>query len=92
MSKFNLLSLGLIVGGIVVAIFQAISSMMTEGEITWEPQTPVTVLGPENFEWIDGISVSFVQGIFNTLVNTQIFILMIAVGLFLVVLGMFLNR
>ncbi|MCG6893029.1 MAG: hypothetical protein LJE65_05435 [Desulfobacteraceae bacterium] len=88
MSKFNMLALVCFVGGAVAVVFQAISSMMTVGTITWEPKTLVTLLGDDRFQWVNDISITFFYHIAHFLVNLQVFLLAFILGAIFLVLGM----
>lgn len=88
MSKLNMLAVVCTLGGILLVLFEGISSMMTAGEIVWESHTLMSLFGENAFTWIDGISVSAVQNIANILVNMQLFILLIGLGIILFIAGM----
>ncbi len=88
MSKFNLAGLIFLVGGAVMVIFQAVASMKTAGDITWEPQSLVTLFGEDAFLWIDDVSVVFVQDLAITAINQQVFILLFGLGAICLIIGM----
>lgn len=88
MSKLNMIALVCIVGGAVAVVFQAVSSMMTVGEITWEKKTLVTFFGDDRFQWVNDISVTILYNIVHFLVNMQIFLLMFLLGAIFLILGM----
>lgn len=88
MSKYTLLSLAFIVGGIVLAIFQAVHSMMAVGEIVWEGQTLYS-LYEKHLTWMEDISSDFVYNILDRIVHTELFVLMIALGVIMIIVGMF---
>lgn len=92
MSKLNLMFLACTLGGIVLLIFQSISSMMTTGDIVWKSKTLVSTFGEENFTWIDTISVAFVQNLADTVVNMQLYILLLILGAVFFVLGMIFKK
>ena len=92
MSRFNLLGIIFTLGGIVMVIFQSISAMMTSGEIVWKSKTLISTFGEDAFTWIDGISISVLQNLANTLVNTQIYILLIGLGVIFFIAGMILKK
>ena len=91
MSKYNMLCFGFILGGIVLAIFRAVQSMMSVGEIVWESQTLFS-LYEDHLTWMDNISSDFIYNILDKIVNAELFILMIAVGLIMLLIGMFINK
>ncbi|MFC1515853.1 hypothetical protein ACFL7E_03740 [Thermodesulfobacteriota bacterium] len=87
MSKINILGGVLcLVGGLFV-LFQAISSMMTAGEIVWENWTILDLVDEEYLTWIDGISYSFVQNILNRFIETPIFIMFLTLGILCLITG-----
>ncbi len=88
MGKFEWLGVLSFLGGIVLAMFQGISSMMTVGEITWEGKTLISVFGQDSFTWIDGIGVNFLKNLATTVANMQVFILLIGLGVFFFIVGM----
>jgi hypothetical protein len=92
MSKLNLLTLFCFLGGAVVLVFQAVSSMMTTGVITWETRSLVTHFGPERFAWVEEIPVSFLQGFAEWVVTMQVFQLLFILGAVFLVLGMILRK
>jgi len=92
MSKFNLLFIVCTLGGIVLLIFQSISSMMTTEKIVWKSKSLMSTFGEEAFTWIDDISVSALQNLANILVNMQLYILLIGLGAIFFVAGMILKK
>jgi hypothetical protein len=92
MSKLNLLTLACFLGGAVVLVFQAVSSMMTTGVITWETQSLVSHFGPERFTWVEELPLSFLQSFAGWVVHMQIFQLLFLLGALFLVLGMIFRK
>jgi len=65
MSKFTIIGGLLCLGGLLMIIFQAVSSMMTVGEIAWQSLSIVDIVNAEYLKWIDGISWHSIQKIGN---------------------------
>jgi len=63
MSKFTIIGGLLCLGGLLMIIFQAVSSMMTVGEIAWQSLSIVDIVNAEYLKWIDGISWHSIQKI-----------------------------
>ncbi len=92
MNKFTLLGLiFLVLGGCIVG-FQAISSMMTAGDIGWKTMTLVEATGPETLEWVNGISMQLVQKGLRYLVTMPLYILSFAIGGLLLIIGGFISK
>ena len=87
MSKLNWLGIFSVGGGLILLIFQSISSMMTTGEIVWKSKTLLTTFGEDAFHWVSGISWGFAQSLATSLVNTQLYILLIALGVLFFIAG-----
>ncbi len=92
MNKFTLLGLILLVLGGCILGFQAISSMMTAGDITWKALNLVEVTGPETLEWVNGISVQLVQKGLKYIVTMPLYLLSIAAGVLLLIIGGFISK
>ena len=92
MSKLNILFLVCTLGGIVLVIFQSISSMMTTGDIVWKSKTLVSTFGEDTFTWIDDISMASLQNLADTVVNMQLWIVLLILGGIFFVLGMIFKK
>ena len=91
MSKINWLGILFFLGGIVLVIFQSVSSMMTtdaEEVITWKGLSLTSLFGEDAFGWIEGLSWATGQNLADTVVNMQLWILMVGVGILLLIAGM----
>jgi hypothetical protein len=87
MNKFTLLGLiCLVLGGLILG-FQAISSMMTAGDITWKTLNLVEATGPETLQWVNGISMQLVQKGLRYLVMMPLYLLSFAVGVLMLIIG-----
>jgi hypothetical protein len=88
MSKLNLLFISCTLGGIVLVLFQSISSMMTTGDIVWKSKSLTSIFGEEAFTWIENISISVLQNFTEMIVTMQLYILLLALGGIFFILGM----
>ena len=87
MNRFTLLGLILLVVGGCILGFQAISSMMTAGEITWETLSLADATGPETLKWVNGISIQLVQKALNYIVTMPLYMLSFALGILMLIIG-----
>ncbi len=92
MNKFTLLGLIFLVLGGCILGFQAISSMMTAGDIQWKTMTLVQVTGPETLEWVNGISIQLAKKGLHYIVTMPLYLLSIAVGVLLLIIGGFISK
>ena len=92
MNRFTLLGLILLVVGGCILGFQAISSMMTAGEITWETLSLADATGPETLKWVNGISIQLVQKALNYLVTMPLYMLSFALGVLMLIIGGFISK
>ena len=92
MNKFTLLGLILLgLGGCILG-FQAISSMMTPGEITWETLNLVDVTGQKTLDWVNGISMQLAQKGLHYVVTMPLYMLSFAVGVLFLIVGGFMSK
>ncbi|MBI9083230.1 MAG: hypothetical protein JEZ11_06490 [Desulfobacterales bacterium] len=87
MSKINLAGLLFCAAGVVMAIFQAIESMMTAGEIQWKQIALVDMFDPEQFVWIDNLSSAFLRNALDTFVSWPAFGILIGIGVIFLIIG-----
>ena len=80
MSKLNLLGIVLCLAGLVMVLFQAVSSMMTAGEIVWKSLSIVDIVSAEYLEWIDNISWHYIRMALEYIASAPIYILLLCVG------------
>ena len=92
MNKFTLLGLIFLVLGGCILGFQAISSMMTAGDITWKTLTLVKATSPATLEWVNGISMQLVQKGLRYIVTMPLYLLSFAVGVVLLIIGGFFSK
>lgn len=92
MNRFTLLGLILLVAGGCILGFQAISSMMTAGEITWETLSLADATGPETLKWVNGISIQMVQKALNYVVTMPLYMLSFALGVLMLIIGGFISK
>ena len=92
MNKFTLIGLILVVVGGCILGFQAISSMMTAGDIKWKTLTLVGATSPEVLEWVNGISMQMVQGGLRYIVTMPLYLLTFALGGIMLIIGGFISK
>ncbi len=92
MNKFTLLGLIFLVLGGCILGFQAISSMMTAGDISWKTLTLAGATGPETLKWVNGISMQLAQKGLHYIVTMPLYLLSIAVGVLLIIIGGFFSK
>ncbi len=92
MNKFTLIGLILLVLGGCIVGFQAISSMMTAGDVTWKTLTLVDATSPATLEWVDGISTQLVQKGLHYIVTMPLYLLSIAAGVLSLIIGAFFSK
>ncbi len=92
MNKFTLLGLIFLVMGGCILGFQAISSMMTAGDIAWKSLNLVEATSPATLEWVNGISMQLAQKGLHYIVTMPLYLLSIAVGVLLLIIGGFFSK
>ena len=92
MNKYTLIGLILLVVGGCIVGFQAISSMMTTGEITWKTLSLADATGPETLKWVNGISMQLVQKALYYVVTMPLFMLSFALGVLMLIIGGFISK
>ena len=80
MSKFNIIGGLLCLAGLVMVLFQAVSSMMAPGEVVWKSLSIVDIVNVEYLQWIDGISWHSIQNILKYIASMPLYILLLCVG------------
>lgn len=92
MNKFTLLGLIFLgLGGCILG-FQAISSMMTAGEVVWKSLNLVDVAGPETLKWVNGMSMQLVQKGLKYIVTMPLYMLSFALGVLMLIAGGFMSK
>ena len=99
MSKLTIAGLvSLLASGIILG-FQTISSLMdpsatsiAKGKTVWKSLTLADSIGPEYFEWIDSITWTSIQSIANYIVDMQLYLLLLCIGILCFVINAFTSR
>lgn len=86
MLKIKWLGLISLLGGLVLVGFQAIASIMKEGEIFFN-HTLVSVFGHEFFDWIETFPVAALRSPLDSLTEAPLYILLICLGVLLLVIN-----
>jgi len=92
MNTFTLIGLILLLLGGCILGFQAISSMMTAGEITWKTMNLVDVTSPQTLEWVNGISIQLIQKGLKYIVTMPLYLLSFATGVVMLIIGGFVSK
>jgi hypothetical protein len=87
MSKYYVLGGLSCLSGLVLMLYQAVSSLMTVEEIVWKHFTIMDLLEPEQIEWINGISINFISSIMKYVVSAPLSYLLLGVGVLLFIIG-----
>ena len=87
MSKYNICGGLLCLGGLLLVLFQTVSSIMTPGEIVWKSLSIVDVVDAEHFKWIDTISWSSIQKTIKYIVTMPLYLLLICAGILSFIIG-----
>ena len=92
MNKITLLGLIFLGLGACILGFQAISSMMTAGDVVWKSLNLVEVTGPETLKWVNGISIQLVQKGLKYIVTMPLYMLSFALGVLTLIAGGFMSK
>lgn len=87
MSKYYVFGGLLVLGGLILVGFQAVSSMMTPGEVAWKSLSITGIVGAEHLKWIDSISWHSIQKIAKYIATMPLYILLICVGAVSLIVG-----
>ena len=87
MSKIYILAAALCLGGCLILGYQAISSMMTPGDIIFENLTIANSLDEEHLEWVDELSSDFLHRVVVFFIETPIYIMLIFMGVLVFIYG-----
>lgn len=92
MSRYYVIGGLLCVGGLLLVVFQAVSSMMAPGEIVWKSLSVVDVIDAAYLKWIDGISWQSIQKGMKYITTMPLYILSLSVGGFSFMVGGFVDK
>lgn len=92
MNKLTILGLILVIIAGLLLGFQAISSMMTAGDIVWKELTLMDSIGAEYFEWVDGMSMTTVKNAITYVIHLPLYIILAVIGGAMMILGGLLSR
>ncbi len=87
MNRFIIFGLTFAVGGVLLVLFEGISSMMTAGEIVLKTSSPVDLLGDQYFAWIDRIPLAMAQDLLNSLVTLPAWMILAALAVICFAIG-----
>ncbi len=92
MNKFTISGFILIILGGCILGFQAISSMMTAGDITWKTLTLAQATGPQTLAWVEGLSMELLKTAALFVVTMPLYILFFTLGAVMLVVGGFTSK
>ena len=92
MSRCYMIGGVLIFGGLLLVGFQAISSMMTPGDIVWKSINIVEVVDTEYLSWIEDISWHSTQNAIKYITTMPLVILFLCLGSSSVLIGGFVDK
>jgi len=92
MSKYYVIGGFLCIGGLFMMLYQAISSLMTAGEIIWQPLIIMDVIDAKYIKWIDNISIDSIQGFFQYILSMNLSMVLIVTGIALFIIGGFVEK
>ncbi|MFH1982819.1 MAG: hypothetical protein ABIL58_13325 [Pseudomonadota bacterium] len=92
MNRLTLIGIITLVASGVTLIFQAVSSMMTVGEIVMEHVSLESFFGVDTFYWIDDLPWGFLQQSADYIIQVPIFLGLAAIGVILLIIGGFVSR
>jgi len=87
MSRYYLTALLFFMGGLILALGQAISSMVTAGEIAWKTLRVIDLVDTKHTEWIDRVSWEAIQNALQYAATAPIYGLLTCTGLLLFLFG-----
>ena len=93
MSKYSIAALvSWLLSGLIL-LFQSISSLMGKGEtLAFKSSSLVSVIGQENFNWINSLPWVSVQRAVNYIITMPLFLLLICIGILFFLLHMFSSK
>jgi len=92
MNRLTLLGIIFLAASGITVIFEAISSMMTVGEIVLEHFTLEGLLGVDTFYWIDDLPMELLIRTADYLIQMPIFLGFAALGVVFLIIGGFTSR
>ena len=92
MSKYYASGGLLLLSGLLLTLYQAISSMMTAGEIVWKRVKVKDIIGAKCLAWIDSMSIESIQGAFQYFISLNVTIVLIVLGVVLLIIGGFAEK
>ena len=87
MSRYYITAMLLFIGGLVLVLYQAVSSLMTAGEIVWQSYTIADFLDMKYLKWIDNLSWDKMQYTFKRATTMPLYILLIGGSVLLFIFG-----
>jgi hypothetical protein len=94
MSKLIAVGLASCIGGLLILAFQAIQTLMNpnaasiKGEsVEWKRITLVSLLPDGKFDWVNDISINIVHRAADYIVNMQLWLLMLIIGVIFLIIG-----
>jgi hypothetical protein len=88
MSKLTFAGLAsLCIGGVLI-VFQVVGGLIsTGGDLAWKNLTLLDIIGKSHFDWIAGMPDGILHTSAQYIVNMQLYLLLICVGILFLILG-----
>lgn len=87
MSKYYAIGTVALLFGLIVLLFQTISSLMTPGAVIWKSLTLMSILDPLYLNWIEGVSWAGMKQVLEYLVGLPLYLLLIGSSCLSFVIG-----
>jgi len=87
MTKFYILGGLSCISGIILLMYQALSSLMTAGEVVMKRITLMDVIDAEHLQWVENISIDTISSIVNYILSMSLSYLLIGIGILFFIIG-----
>ena len=73
--------------GLVLMLYQAVSSLTTVGEFVWKPVTIMNIIDEKYLQWADNISTDSISNILKYVLTMPLAYLILGMGVLLFIIG-----
>lgn len=87
MSRCYTVAMLLFIGGLILVLYQGISSLMTAGEIVWQNYAIVDFMDAKYLQWIENLSWDKMQATLQNATTMPLYILLIGGSILLFIFG-----
>ncbi len=93
MSKFNLLGIVSWLGSGILFLFQSITTLMQpDNAYNWEKLSINDLVSAKQLEWVNAIPFDVIQDAVDTIIHAQLIFVLLGLGLFFFILGIFFSK